>query len=149
MVKVGQWPIACRCEIGHDELAIIPYGSVHDRAQISPWRQIVQEDDAASEMFLTVTGTFLVREIGVELPPGRLIRQLRFPYSKLAENRYRRMHRRRASDRYNLSKAARDLISNPQLGYFFLVLTGQRLLENISRLDGILAQERAARQAQG
>jgi hypothetical protein len=29
------------------------------------------------------------------------------------------------------------------------VLTSQRLLENISRLDGILAQERAARQAQG
>jgi hypothetical protein len=38
---------------------------------------------------------------------------------------------------------------NPQFGYYFLVLTSQRLLENISRLDGILAQERAARQAQG
>jgi CRP-like cAMP-binding protein len=34
---------------------------------------------------------------------------------------------------------------NPQFGYYFLVLTSQRLLENISRLDGIIAQERAER----
>jgi hypothetical protein len=36
---------------------------------------------------------------------------------------------------------------NPQFGYYFLVLTSQRLLENISRLDGVIAQERAARPA--
>jgi CRP-like cAMP-binding protein len=34
---------------------------------------------------------------------------------------------------------------NPQFGYYFLVLTSQRLLENISRLEGIVAQEKAAR----
>ena len=42
---------------------------------------------------------------------------------------------------------------NPQFGYYFLVLTSQRLLENnqrleenISRLEAALAQEKAARQ---
>ena len=42
---------------------------------------------------------------------------------------------------------------NPQFGYYFLVLTSQRLLENnqrlqenISRLEATLAQEKAARQ---
>ena len=35
---------------------------------------------------------------------------------------------------------------NPQFGYYFLVLTSQRLLENISRLEGAVAQEKAARQ---
>ena len=35
---------------------------------------------------------------------------------------------------------------NPQFGYYFLVLTSQRLLENIARLEGIIAQEKAARQ---
>ena len=35
---------------------------------------------------------------------------------------------------------------NPQFGYYFLVLTSQRLLENISRLEGIVAQEKAAQQ---
>jgi CRP-like cAMP-binding protein len=42
---------------------------------------------------------------------------------------------------------------NPQFGYYLLVLTSQRLLENnerlqenISRLEATLAQEKAARQ---
>jgi CRP-like cAMP-binding protein len=35
---------------------------------------------------------------------------------------------------------------NPQFGYYFLVLTSQRLLENIARLEEIIAQERAAKQ---
>ncbi|MEH2500388.1 CRP-like cAMP-binding protein [Bradyrhizobium sp. AZCC 1678] len=35
---------------------------------------------------------------------------------------------------------------NPQFGYYFLVLTSQRLLENMSRLEGVIAQEKAARQ---
>ena len=35
---------------------------------------------------------------------------------------------------------------NPQFGYYFLVLTSQRLLENISRLERIVAQEKALRQ---
>jgi CRP-like cAMP-binding protein len=33
---------------------------------------------------------------------------------------------------------------DPQFGYYFLVLTSQRLLENISRLERTLAQEKAA-----
>jgi hypothetical protein len=35
---------------------------------------------------------------------------------------------------------------NPQFGYYFLVLTSQRLLENIKRLDSIVAQNKAAPQ---
>src|SRR3981081_4501478 len=33
---------------------------------------VCKKDDPADEMFLTVTGNFLVTDIGVELPPGRL-----------------------------------------------------------------------------
>ena len=36
---------------------------------------------------------------------------------------------------------------NPQFGYVFLVLTSQRLLENIGRLEAIVAQNKAAEQA--
>jgi CRP-like cAMP-binding protein len=35
---------------------------------------------------------------------------------------------------------------NPQFGYYFLVLTSQRLLENISRLEATIAQYKAAQQ---
>jgi CRP-like cAMP-binding protein len=31
---------------------------------------------------------------------------------------------------------------NPQFGYYFLVLTSHRLLENIARLEGIVAQNK-------
>jgi len=34
---------------------------------------------------------------------------------------------------------------NPQFGYYFLVLTSQRLLENIARLEGIVAQNKTCR----
>ncbi|WP_247487701.1 cyclic nucleotide-binding domain-containing protein [Bradyrhizobium sp. 17] len=40
--------------------------------------KLFKKNDAASEMFLTVTGTFLVKEISVELPPGRLMGELGF-----------------------------------------------------------------------
>ncbi len=36
-----------------------------------------------------------------------------------------------------------DYFQNPQFGYYFLVLTSQRLLENIARLEGIIAQQKA------
>src|SRR6202035_5858580 len=39
---------------------------------------LFKKDDAAHEMLLTVTGKFLVTEIGVELPPGRLMGELGF-----------------------------------------------------------------------
>jgi hypothetical protein len=38
--------------------------------------RLFKKDDAATEMFLTVTGKFLVTEISVELPPGRLMANL-------------------------------------------------------------------------
>jgi CRP-like cAMP-binding protein len=36
---------------------------------------------------------------------------------------------------------------NPQFGYYFLVLTSQRLLENIARLESIIARQKATEQA--
>src|ERR1700680_2169739 len=39
---------------------------------------LFKKDDTANEMFLTVTGNFLVKEINVGLPPGRLMGELGF-----------------------------------------------------------------------
>src|SRR6201993_3304 len=39
---------------------------------------LFKKDDPAKEMLLTVTGKFLVKEIGVELPPGQLMGELGF-----------------------------------------------------------------------
>ena len=39
---------------------------------------LFHKGDPANEMFLTVTGKFLVSEIGIELPPGRMMGELGF-----------------------------------------------------------------------
>lgn len=108
--------------------------------------KLFKKDDAANEMFLTVTGKFLVREIDVELPPGRLMGELGF----LTPNKRRTATVECIEDGQVMTitydKLLEIYFQNPQFGYYFLVLTSQRLLENISRLEGVIAQEKAARQ---
>jgi hypothetical protein len=108
--------------------------------------KLFKKNDAASEMFLTVTGTFLVKEIGVELPPGCLMGELGF----LTPNQRRTATVECIEDGQVMTITYEKLLEiyfqNPQFGYYFLVLTSQRLLENISRLEGIIAQEKTARQ---
>ena len=108
--------------------------------------KLFRKDDAATEMFLTVTGKFLVREIDVELPPGRLMGELGF----LTPNKRRTATVECIEDGQVMTITYERLLEiyfqNPQFGYYFLVLTSQRLLENISRLEGVIAQEKSLRQ---
>jgi Cyclic nucleotide-binding domain len=108
--------------------------------------RLFRKGDAAAEMFLTVTGKFLVREIGVELPPGRLMGELGF----LTPNKRRTGTVECIEDGQVLTITYERLLEiyfqNPEFGYYFLVLTSQRLLENISRLEGIVAQQKAGPQ---
>jgi Cyclic nucleotide-binding domain len=107
---------------------------------------LFKKDDAATEMFLTVTGKFLVKEIGVELPPGRLMGELGF----LTPNKRRTATVECIEDGQVLTITYERLLEiyfqTPQFGYYFLVLTSQRLLENISRLEGIIAQNKIEQQ---
>jgi hypothetical protein len=109
---------------------------------------LFRKGDPANEMFLTVTGKFLVTEIGVELPPGRLMGELGF----LSPNNRRTATVECIEDGHVLTITYEKLLEiyfqNPQFGYYFLVLTSQRLLENIARLEGIVAQGRDAQQTE-
>jgi Cyclic nucleotide-binding domain len=108
---------------------------------------LFRKDDAAHEMLLTVTGKFLVKEIGVELPPGRLMGELGF----LTPDNRRTATIECIEAGHVLTITYEKLLEiyfqNPQFGYYFLVLTSQRLLENIARLEGIIAQSKIAPQA--
>jgi Cyclic nucleotide-binding domain len=110
--------------------------------------RLFKKGDAAAEMFLTVTGKFLVKEIGVELPPGRLMGELGF----LTPNNQRTGTVECIEDGQVLTITYERLLEiyfqDPQFGYYFLVLTSQRLLENISRLEGIIAQQKAGPQTE-
>src|SRR5215207_7882319 len=109
--------------------------------------KLFKKDDPATEMFLTVTGKFLVTEIGVELPPGRLMGELGF----LTPNKRRTATVECTEDGQVLiityEKLLEIYFQNPQFGYYFLVLTSQRLLENIARLETAMAQGKIAQQA--
>src|SRR6195952_269148 len=108
---------------------------------------LFKKDDAAHEMLLTVTGKFLVKEISVELPPGNLMGEFGF----LTPDNRRTATIECIEDGHVLTIAYDKLLEiyfqNPQFGYFFLVLTSQRLLQNISRLEGIVAQNKTLQQA--
>jgi Cyclic nucleotide-binding domain len=105
---------------------------------------LFRKDEPADEMLLTVTGKFLVQEIGVELPPGRLMGELGF----LTLDNRRTATIECIEDGHVLGITYEKLLEiyfqNPQFGYYFLVLTSQRLLENIARLEGTLAQTKSA-----
>jgi hypothetical protein len=108
---------------------------------------LFKKDDAAHEMLLTVTGKFLVKEISVELPPGRLMGEFGF----LTPDNRRTATIECIEDGHVLTIAYDKLLEiyfqNPQFGYYFLVLTSQRLLENIARLEAIVAQNQSLQQA--
>ena len=108
---------------------------------------LFKKGDPANEMFLTVTGRFLVKEIDVELPPGRLMGELGF----LTPNNRRTGTVECTEDGHVLTITYERLLEiyfqDPQFGYYFLVLTSQRLLENIGRLETIIAQQAIAPQA--
>jgi ABC-type multidrug transport system fused ATPase/permease subunit len=108
---------------------------------------LFKKDDPANEMLLTVTGKFLVKEIGVELPPGRLMGEFGF----LTPDNRRTGTIECLEDAQVLTITYEKLLEiyfqNPQFGYYFLLLTSQRLLENIARLEGIIAQHKVTQQA--
>ena len=89
-------------------------------------------------------GKFLVKEINVEIGPGALMGELGF----LTPDNRRTGTIECIEDGQVLTITYDRLLEiyfrDPQFGYYFLVLTSQRLLQNIDRLQKQLATERAA-----
>ena len=80
---------------------------------------LFHKGDVAKEMFYTVTGKFLVKEIGIELPPGRIMGELGFidPNNRRTGNG-REPRERRGAD-HHLRPAARALL--PESGVRLLL----------------------------
>ncbi|HKS85369.1 MAG TPA: cyclic nucleotide-binding domain-containing protein [Pseudolabrys sp.] len=101
---------------------------------------LFRKGDVANEMFLTVTGKFLVTEIDVELPPGRLMGELGFVAPK-----NRRTQTIQCIENGDVLTITYETLlelyfQNPEFGYYLLSLTSERLLQNISRLEGRLEE---------
>ena len=101
--------------------------------------------ERAGEMFYTVTGKFLVTEIGVELPEGNILGELGF----LSQGNARTHTVQCIEDGVVLVISYEKLLElyfqNPEFGYYFLRLTSDRLLQNVVRLEGLVEKYRPKR----
>jgi hypothetical protein len=117
------------------------------RRKYSKGDVLFRKGDRANEMFFTVTGKFLVTELGIELPPGRLVGELAF----LSPDNRRTQSLECTEDGQMLAITYDRLLEiyfqNPEFGYYFLRLSTERLLQNIARLEGIIDQYKAKEQA--
>ena len=116
----------------------------------SKYRQgdvLFHKGDLAEEMFLTVTGKLLVKEIGIELPPGRILGELGFLNPK--NQRMQTVECIEDSDVLTIGykKLLELYFQNPQFGYYFLHLTTSRLMQNIAQLEGIIETNQVGGQA--
>ena len=101
---------------------------------------LFRKGDVANEMFLTVTGKFLVAEIGVEVPPGRIMGELGFVAPK--NKRTQTVKCVESGDVLTITyETLLELyFQNPEFGYYLLSLTSERLLQNVSRLEGLVEE---------
>jgi CRP-like cAMP-binding protein len=104
--------------------------------------RLFRKGDKANEMFIVVTGKFLVTELGLEIPPGRLFGELGF----LSPNNHRTQSVGCIESGQVLTITYDKLLElyfqNPEFGYYFLRLTSERLLQNMARLEAIIEQNK-------
>ena len=106
---------------------------------------LFRKGQTANEMFLTVTGKFLVSEIGIELPPGRLVGELGFVTPNNRRTQTVECIENGEVLAITYDRLLEIYFDNPEFGYFFLRLASDRLLQNIARLEGVIAAAAAAR----
>ena len=96
---------------------------------------LFHKGDVANAMYYTVTGKFLVKEFGVELPPGRVMGELGF----LSPENKRTATVECIEDGQVLfiiyDKVRELYFQDPDFGFYLLKLTSERLLQNIARLE--------------
>ena len=105
---------------------------------------LFRKDDPANEMLMTITGKFRVNEFNIELPPGSLMGELGFltPDNRRTATIECLEDGRVLTIQYD--KLLEIYFQNPEFGYYFLVLTSQRLLENNAKLEATIAQYKIA-----
>jgi uncharacterized protein (DUF697 family) len=108
---------------------------------------LFRKGQVAKEMFLTTTGKYLVTEIGVELPPGRLVGELGFLTPNNKRTATVECIEAGAVLTISYDRLLEVYFGYPDFGYYFLRLAADRLLQNNARLEGTIEQYKAKLQA--
>jgi CRP/FNR family transcriptional regulator, cyclic AMP receptor protein len=100
--------------------------------------------EEAHEMFCTVTGRYLLLELGIELKPGQVVGEL----AMLAPDNRRTATLECIEDGDALSisydQVEQLYYQNPTFGFYFLRLATARLFDNIQRLQSDLERQKPA-----
>lgn len=96
--------------------------------------------DKATEMFFAVTGKYLVKEINIEIPPGRIFGELAF--LALDKCRTQTVECTESGQVLTISydKVRELYFQNPEFGFYFLQLTSERLMQNNANLERIVSE---------
>jgi len=101
---------------------------------------LFSKGDVADEMYLTISGKFLVKEIGIELPPGRLLGELGFVSPNNRRTQSVECIEGGTVMTITYDRLLEVYFAYPDFGYFFLRLSSERLLQNIARLETSVEQ---------
>ena len=91
---------------------------------------LFRKGDVAKEMLYTVSGRFLIKEIGIELPPGRIVGELGFIDPK--NRRTATVESLESSEVLTITydRLLELYFQNPEFGYYLLKLTTERLTQH-------------------
>jgi len=100
--------------------------------------------ETADEMFYTMTGRYVLIELGIEIEPGHLVGEL----AMLAPDN-RRTATLECIEAGNVLSITYEQVEelyyqNPTFGFYFLRLATARLFDNVSRMEGELGRLHAA-----
>ncbi|MFY9699159.1 MAG: cyclic nucleotide-binding domain-containing protein [Rhodoplanes sp.] len=103
---------------------------------------VFRKGDSADELFLVVTGNFLVSEIGVELQPGQVFGEIGLLTTGFQRTQSVECIKTGRLMTITYDKVRELYFQNPEFGFYFLRLIGERLLHNLKRAEQLLADER-------
>jgi Cyclic nucleotide-binding domain len=100
--------------------------------------------ETADEMFYTMTGRYVLIELGIEIEPGHLVGEL----AMLAPDN-RRTATLECIEAGNVLSITYEQVEelyyqNPTFGFYFLRLATARLFDNVSRMESELGRRHAA-----
>ena len=106
---------------------------------------LFRKGDLANEMFLAEKGKFVVSELGIELRPGQIFGEMGLLTS--GSHRTATIECTESGQVLMITyDQVRELyFENPEFGFYFLRLVGERLLHDLRRVEEMLAQERQLR----
>jgi hypothetical protein len=108
---------------------------------------LFNKGDRADEMFLIVKGSYVVKELGIELFPGQIIGEMGLLTPDNSRTQSVVCTERGHCLSITYDKVRELYFENPEFGFHFLRLTSQRLLQNVARLEAQLAARQQVTEA--